>query len=141
MGLLDRIKNTFKKTSTELLNAISGKKAGSELFREIEEALIKADAGVQTSSMIANKLASKKFPKDTLEHEIKEFIAGEITQIVQPYESNILEDISHNPEIILIIGVNGNGKTTSIAKLANIYKSKNLNPLMIAGDTFRAAAT
>lgn len=140
MGLLDKLKNTFKRTSESFMTAVAGKKVGPELFEEIEEALIKADVGIQTASVISEKLKSRRFPRDTTEHEIKEFLADEIIQIMQPYESNLLENISHNPEIILIIGVNGNGKTTTIAKLANIYKSRNLNPLMIAGDTFRAAA-
>ena len=141
MGFLDKLKNTFQKTSTNILTAITGKKIDENFYREIEDALIKADVGVQTSIDLAKKLADKKFPKDTTEDEIKNFLINEIIRLVKPYESDILNQIEHNPEIILVIGVNGNGKTTTIAKLANIFKKKKFNPLLIAGDTFRAAAT
>lgn len=140
MGFLDKLKNTFKKTSDSIVTAIAGKKVGEELYQKIEDALIMADVGVQTASLLTEKLISKKFPRETTEIEIKEFLADEISQLVKPYESDFIESIEHNPEIILVIGANGNGKTTTIAKLANIFKKKGHNPLLIAGDTFRAAA-
>ena len=140
MGFFDSLKSTFKKTSDSIVTAITGKKVGDELYREIEDALIMADAGVQTATFLTEKLASKKFPKETTETEIKEFLAEEIYQLVKPYESDFLESEKHNPEIILVIGANGNGKTTTIAKLANVFKKAGHNPLLIAGDTFRAAA-
>ncbi|MBO4405962.1 MAG: signal recognition particle-docking protein FtsY [Alphaproteobacteria bacterium] len=144
MGILDKLKKTFKKTSESILTAIVGKKIDEDFYQEIEDALIRADVGAQTSIMLAKKLADKKFPRDATESEIKKFLADEITRLLEPYEANLFDSIDkstrRNPEIILVIGVNGNGKTTSIAKLANVFKKKGHNPLMIAGDTFRAAA-
>lgn len=140
MGILDKLKKTFQKTSKNILTAIAGKKIDENFYQEIEDTLIRADVGAQTSIMLAQKLADKKFPKDTSDIEIKQFLVDEITSLLEPYEANLFDSTNHNPEVILIIGVNGNGKTTSIAKLANIFKKNGHNPLLIAGDTFRAAA-
>ena len=140
MGILDKLKQTFKKTSESILTAVAGKKIDENFYQEIEDALIRADVGAQTSIMLAQKLADKKFPRDATESEIKKFLVDEITRLLEPYEADLFDSINKNPEIILVIGVNGNGKTTSIAKLANVFKQKGHNPLLIAGDTFRAAA-
>jgi len=140
MGILDKLKKTFKKTSESILTAVAGKKIDENFYQEIEDALIRADVGAQTSIMLAQKLADKKFPRDATESEIKKFLVDEITQLLEPYEADLFDSINGNPEIILVIGVNGNGKTTSIAKLANVFKQKGHDPLLIAGDTFRAAA-
>jgi len=140
MGILDKLKKTFKKTSESILTAVAGKKIDENFCQEVEDALIRADVGAQTSIMLAQKLADKKFPRDATESEIKKFLVDEITQLLEPYEADLFDSINGNPEIILVIGVNGNGKTTSIAKLANVFKQKGHDPLLIAGDTFRAAA-
>lgn len=140
MGILDKLKKTFRKTSESILTAVAGKKIDENFYQEIEDALIRSDVGAQTSIMLAQKLADKKFPRDATESEIKKFLVDEITQLLKPYEADLFDSTNKNPEIILVIGVNGNGKTTSIAKLANIFKQKGHDSLMIAGDTFRAAA-
>ena len=140
MGILDKLKKTFQKTSKNILTAIAGKKIDENFYQEIEDTLIRADVGAQTSIMLAQKLADKKFPRDTTELEIKQFLADEIASLLEPYEADLFDSVDNNPEVILVIGVNGNGKTTSIAKLANIFKKKGRDPLLIAGDTFRAAA-
>ena len=140
MGILDKLKKTFQKTSESILTAVAGKKIDENFCQEIEDALIRADVGAQTSITLAQKLADKKFPRDATESEIKKFLVNEITQLLEPYEADLFDSTNKNPEIILVIGVNGNGKTTSIAKLANIFKRKGHDPLLIAGDTFRAAA-
>lgn len=140
MGILDKLKKTFRKTSESILTAVAGKKIDEKFYQEIEDALIRADVGAQTSIVLAQKLADKKFPRSATESEIKKFLVDEITQLLEPYEADLFDSINKNPEIILVIGVNGNGKTTSIAKLANVFKKKGHNPLLVAGDTFRAAA-
>lgn len=140
MGILDKLKKTFRKTSESILTVVAGKEIDENFYQEIEDALIRADVGTQTSIMLAQKLANKKFPRDASESDIKKFLVDEITQLLEPYEADLFDSINKNPEIILVIGVNGNGKTTSIAKLANVFKRKGYNPLLVAGDTFRAAA-
>jgi fused signal recognition particle receptor len=142
MGFLDKIKDALKKTSEKISTSIMGSKMDEDFIQEIEDALIMADVGVETSSELAKKVSSRKFPRGTTDIEIKQFLVNEICALLKPYESSFFNDgFTHNPEIILIIGVNGNGKTTTVAKIANIFKTAGHTPLLVAADTFRAAAT
>lgn len=140
MGLLDKLKSTFQKTSSAISLALTGKKINENFYQEIEDALIMADVGVQTSMELSQKLAKQKFPGDASDIEVKKFLRDEIANIVRPYENDTLFDLTHFPEIILVIGVNGNGKTTTVAKMAYTFKKMGKSPLLIAADTFRAAA-
>ncbi|MDR0968757.1 MAG: signal recognition particle-docking protein FtsY [Holosporaceae bacterium] len=141
MGFLDKIKTAFQKTSEKLTVSITGKKIDENFARELEDALIMADIGVETATELAKKVADRKFSKETTDLEVKQFLADEIYAALRPYESDFFNrDFSHRPEIILVIGVNGNGKTTTVAKLANIFKTAGHRPLLVAADTFRAAA-
>ncbi|MDR2158394.1 MAG: signal recognition particle-docking protein FtsY [Holosporaceae bacterium] len=142
MGFFDKIKTAFQKTSEKISISIVGKKIDENFAQEIEDALIMADVGVETAMELAKKISNRKFSKETTNLEIKRFLADEICAMTKPYEADFFRaDLSHNPEIILIIGVNGNGKTTAIAKIANIFKKLGHNPTLVAADTFRAAAT
>jgi fused signal recognition particle receptor len=137
----NKIKDAFKKTSEKISLSIVGKKIDENFAQEIEDALIMADVGVKTVSALAKKLTNRKFSKETTDQEVKQFLADEICELLKPYESNFFRDnLSHNPEIILIIGVNGGGKTTTIAKIASFFKTSGHSPLLVAADTFRAAA-
>ncbi len=140
MGLLDKLKSTFQKTSSAISLALTGKKIDENFYQEIEDALIMADVGVQTSVELSQKLAKQKFPANASDIEVKKFLRDEIANIVRPYENDTLFDLTHFPEIILVIGVNGNGKTTTVAKMAYTFKKMGKSPLLIAADTFRAAA-
>ncbi|MDR0753078.1 MAG: signal recognition particle-docking protein FtsY [Holosporaceae bacterium] len=141
MRFFDKIKDAFRKTSEKISLSIVGKKIDENFTHEIEDALIMADVGVKTASTLAKKLADKKFPKETTDQKVKQFLADEICELLKPYEGNFFSgNFSHNPEIILIIGVNGSGKTTAIAKIANFLKTSGHRPLLVAADTFRAAA-
>lgn len=140
MEFLSKVKNALKKTSDKIALAISGKKVDENILNELEEALIMADCGVEFSSDLISSLREKKF-KNVTSDEIKNFLISKIREILDPYEENILKKSEgRNPFIILVIGVNGNGKTTTIAKLANIFKKNSHFPMVVAADTFRAAA-
>jgi fused signal recognition particle receptor len=141
MGFFDKIKEALKKTSEKISISISGKKMDEDFVQEIEDTLIMADVGVETAAELAKKISDRKFSKETTELEVKQFIADEIYALLKPHESDFFSrNFSHSPEIILVIGVNGNGKTTTVAKLANILKISGHRPLLVAADTFRAAA-
>jgi fused signal recognition particle receptor len=142
MNFFDKLKSAFQKTSEKIVISITGKKIDESFAQEIEDSLIVADVGVETAAKLADSFLRKKFPKDTTDLEVKQFLADEVHKLLLPYESDFLEGkFQHNPEIILVIGVNGNGKTTTVAKIAHILKSAGRNPLLVAADTFRAAAT
>ncbi|MDR0555558.1 MAG: signal recognition particle-docking protein FtsY [Holosporaceae bacterium] len=141
MAFFDKIKNAFHRTSEKISISLAGKKVDDNFVQEIEEALIMADLGVETAAELAKKISSRKFPRETTEFEVKQFLVSEICSLLKPYESRFFgENLLHNPEIILVIGVNGNGKTTTVAKIAHIFKTSGYKPLLVAADTFRAAA-
>ncbi|MDR0677099.1 MAG: signal recognition particle-docking protein FtsY [Holosporaceae bacterium] len=140
MGFLDKIKTAFKKTSEKF--SISCRKIDENSIQEIEEMLILADISAETAAKLVKKISDRKFPKETTSIDVKKVLAEEICAILTPYENDFFErKLLHHPEIVLVIGVNGNGKTTTIAKIAHIFKESGHDPLLVAGDTFRAAAT
>ena len=142
MGFFSKIKDALKKTSENFSLSISGDELDAQAIESIEDSLILADVGVETAKILMNRIVGKKFPRGTTEENVRNFLANEITDLLAPYESDFFEKkFSANPMIILVIGVNGNGKTTTIAKIANLLKQKNYSPLLVAADTFRAAAT
>ncbi|MDR1561317.1 MAG: signal recognition particle-docking protein FtsY [Holosporaceae bacterium] len=141
MTFFSKLKFALCKTSEKISASIAGKKTNKNFVREIEEALILADVGVEMAAQLASKISQKKFSKEASKLEIKQFLAQEIANLLKPYEYDFFGKVlSHSLYIILVIGVNGNGKTTTIAKIANVFKNLGHNPLMIAADTFRAAA-
>ncbi|MCX8083976.1 MAG: signal recognition particle-docking protein FtsY [Calditerrivibrio sp.] len=144
LGLLERLKSGLAKTSTKLVggleNIIFGKKKiDAELFDELEELFITADVGVNTTLKIIEKVksdVSRNVLKDP--SELKNAIKNELINILSiKNELNTTED---KPFVMLIVGVNGTGKTTTIAKLANMFKNNGYSVILAAGDTFRAAA-
>lgn len=139
MGIFSKIKDALHKTSEKISVAVAGKKVDENFSQDIEDALIMADTGVKTAEELTSKIINRKFSRETSDIDIKQFLADEIASLLKPYESDFFEQApTHNPEIVLVIGVNGNGKTTCVAKMANLFKQ--YNPLLVAADTFRAAA-
>ena len=143
MSIFSKIKSALQKTSEKISISITGKKIDENFAQEIEDALTLADVGIETATELSSKIAGKKFSKELTDLDIKQYLANEISEILKPYESDFFKSVSeasHSPNIILVIGVNGNGKTTTIAKIANIFKNLGRSPLLVAADTFRAAA-
>lgn len=143
-GIFTRLKNGLSKTSGKLVGGMEtiflGKKEIDEgLLEELEELFISSDVGVATTEKIienVKKDVSRKVLKDT--GQLKKYIKEELFEILNiPNELNVSEK---HPYVILVVGVNGVGKTTSIAKLANMLKNQGLKVVLAAGDTFRAAA-
>ncbi len=143
MGFFDKIKEGFSKTKEDLKKNIdnvvkSFKKIDDEFFEELEETLIMSDIGVTTTMDLIENL------KEVC-HERKIIDTEEVTELLKEQIENIMsteeKDTKNNsPKIILVMGVNGAGKTTSIGKLAHKYKSEGKKVILAAADTFRAAA-
>jgi fused signal recognition particle receptor len=128
-GLTQKIDRLFK----------SGEKIDQDSLDELEEILILADLGASTTQKIMDKLREKiKAGEVRSPEEVKEFLKGLITAILIKNDSEILSP-SYKPQVIMVIGVNGVGKTTSIGKLAYQFKQEGKKVLLAAGDTFRAA--
>ncbi len=168
MGIFDKLKNIIKKkdsvvekedlkiydkglekTREEFSNKLvnlskSHKQITEEYFEELENILIMADIGINTVMEFLDQLRSRvKKEKITNSEDLKEIIVDELFIIYVNNESltDKMNMSENGPTVILVVGVNGVGKTTTIAKLANKYKQENKKVLLIAGDTFRAGAT
>lgn len=143
MGIFSKIKENLQKTRDNITKKIDGivksfTKIDEEFFEELEEILISSDVGVSTSELICEKLKAKvKSHGETDPEKIKDLLKEVITEVISG--ENELK-IETKPSIILVVGVNGVGKTTTIAKLAHMIKNEGKSVLLAAGDTFRAAA-
>ncbi len=141
MGFFSKIKNAFKKTKESLGNKIMSIMSKGELnddfFDELEEVLISSDIGANCSVEIVEQLRERA-RKDKLrtQEDVKDAMREIMTEIL---DKNQMPEVSY-PLVYLVVGVNGVGKTTTIGKLANLYKSQGKSVLLVAGDTFRAAA-
>ncbi len=134
----------LKKSSTKLTGNISGlvtkAKLDDAVLDDIEEALIVSDLGPETALQIRDKIAEERFDKDLDDDGIRNIIKNEIADILSPIAKPIEIDAFPRPQVILVIGVNGVGKTTTIAKMANLFLEQDYGVMLAAGDTFRAAA-
>lgn len=143
-GWRERMFGGFKKTSSKLTENLAGLVTKSKLDAEsldaIEEALIVSDLGPATAAQIREKLSSARFDKGIDLAGIREVVADELTEILAPVAKPLEIDAFPRPQVILVIGVNGSGKTTTIAKLAHLFVEQDYGVLLAAGDTFRAAA-
>lgn len=144
MGLFDKLKSSLAKTkesvSSKLDNVIKAfKSVDEELLEELEEALIMADLGVNTSCEIIDKLRdASKEKKITESEELKGELKAILTEILTEGGNEMV--LEGKPAVVMVIGVNGVGKTTSIGKLAHLYKTMGKKVIIAAADTFRAAA-
>ncbi|WP_158367078.1 signal recognition particle-docking protein FtsY [Candidatus Williamhamiltonella defendens] len=144
-GFVTRLKNSLKKTKqyfgTGFIELFKGKKIDDDLFEELEEQLLIADVGVETTQKIIDSLtthSNKKQLKEASELyvKLKEEMLSILSKVDQP-----LKVSNKSPYVILMVGVNGVGKTTTIGKLAHQLRQQGLSVLLASGDTFRAAAT
>ena len=144
MGFFDKLKQGLSKTKTSFEEKINNvfsnfRKVDEELLEELEEALIMSDVGVETSTKIIANLRDR-IKKEKIEDEeaVKQALREEIKKIFDELDNSLHLDTV--PSVILVVGVNGVGKTTSIGKIANRLKKDGKKVVIAAADTFRAAA-
>ncbi len=139
-----RLFGGFRKTSERLTENLSGIVGSTRLddaqLDELEDALILTDLGPRAAARIRESLAAARFERGADEQAIKETVAAEIAAILRPVAKPLEIVAFPRPQVILVIGVNGSGKTTTIAKLANLFQEQDYSVMLAAGDTFRAAA-
>ena len=140
----DRLFGGFKRTSNRLGENLTGlfTKAAldEQTLDDIEEALIMSDLGPAMAARVRAKLADGRFDKGIDEAGVRALVAEEIEQVLAPVAKPIEVEAFPRPQVILVIGVNGSGKTTTIAKLAHLFIEQDYGVMLAAGDTFRAAA-
>ncbi|WP_417795168.1 signal recognition particle-docking protein FtsY [Terasakiella pusilla] len=143
-GWLARLKAGLSKSSSKLTNGIGDlftkRKLDDEALEELEDLLITSDMGVATAAKIVQGIAKSRFGKDISTEELKAALADEITPILEPVTKPLDVATGRKPHVVLVCGVNGSGKTTTIGKLSKIYSDQGLKVMLAAGDTFRAAA-
>ncbi|HMI20385.1 MAG TPA: signal recognition particle-docking protein FtsY [Sphingomonas sp.] len=140
----DRLFGGFRRTSDKLgenLSGLFGKAAlDADTLDQIEEALIASDLGPATAARVRERLTGERFALGLTEERLREIVAEEVGQILAPVAKPLEIDAFPRPQVILVIGVNGSGKTTTIAKLAHLFTEQDYSVMLVAGDTFRAAA-
>ena len=137
-----RLSGGLKRTSSSLGGAITDlvtkRKLDAETLEELENELIRADLGPDFAARIAAVLGDGRFEKAITPDEVKAVLAGEIEKVLSPVAKPL--EVTTRPFVILVAGVNGSGKTTTIGKLAARFRAEGKSVMLVAGDTFRAAA-
>lgn len=116
------------------------RKLDDDMLQDLEDILIQADLGVETATAITDALASERYDKEISEAEVRRILADEVTKVLEPVARPLEIDAANRPHVVLVVGVNGCGKTTTIGKLAAKYRGQGKSVMLAAGDTFRAAA-
>ncbi|WP_442581194.1 signal recognition particle-docking protein FtsY [Mesorhizobium sp. ASY16-5R] len=139
-----RLRDGLSRSSRELTGSIAGiftkRKLDEDTLEELEDVLIRADLGMETALRVTDTLASSRYGKDVSDIEVRAIMAQEVEKVLTPVAKALELDLSHKPHVILVVGVNGTGKTTTIGKLAAKLRQGGLSVMLAAGDTFRAAA-
>ena len=143
-GWLSRLRSGLSKSADRVGGAITGvftkRKLDQAALDELEEILIAGDMGVTTAAKLSAAIARERFDKEVSDDEVREALADEIAGLLDPVALPLNVDAGPKPFVILVCGVNGSGKTTTIGKLAAQFKAQGKSVLLAAGDTFRAAA-
>ncbi len=144
MSFLQKLGFGLKKSSNKISSGIeeifTKKKLDNMALQELEDLLLSADFGVQTTTKIIEQFAAQKMDKDITDEQIRELLAKHIAEILQPCEQPLIFQSTKKPFVVLMVGVNGAGKTTTIGKLSAKLTAEGKQVSLIAADTFRAAA-
>ena len=139
-----KLKSGLSRTSSSLTEGITSiftkRKLDAETLEELEDTLIQADLGLDMAGRITAALKKGRFGKDIGEDEVRAVLAAEVEAALRPVAVPLTVDPAHKPHVILVVGVNGTGKTTTIGKLASKFSKEGKSLVLAAGDTFRAAA-
>ncbi|KAA1179432.1 signal recognition particle-docking protein FtsY [Rhizobium tropici] len=144
LSWFQRLRAGLARTSSQLTGQIAAlftkRKLDDQTLQDLEDLLIQADLGVETAMRVTDTLASERYGKDVTGEDVTRIMAQEIAKVLKPVAKPLQLDLSHKPHVILVVGVNGTGKTTTIGKLAAKLSGAGLKVMVAAGDTFRAAA-
>jgi fused signal recognition particle receptor len=144
LNWFQRLATGLKRSSDQLTTSITSvftkKKLDAEMLEDLEDILIQSDFGLEMASQVTETLRRERFDRDVSAEEVREVLAAEIVKVLEPVARPLEIDTGKTPYVILMIGVNGSGKTTTIGKLSSLYASQGKKVMLAAGDTFRAAA-
>lgn len=144
LGFFSRLKEGLTRSTQKLTEGISAvfkkRKLDDAALEELEDILITADLGTDVAARIIANFRRTRFGREVTDDEIRTALAEEIAAILAPVARPLEINRALKPHVVLVVGVNGTGKTTTIGKLALQYREQGLKPVLVAGDTFRAAA-
>src|ERR1051325_7934546 len=139
-----RLSNGLKRTSSSLGAAVADlvtkRKLDRAMLDDIEDVLLRADLGTDVPARIAEAVGAGRYDKAISADEVKNVVASEVEKVLAPVARPLVIDAARKPFVILVVGVNGSGKTTTIGKLAARLSAERRKVMLAAGDTFRAAA-
>ena len=144
LGWFQRLRQGLTKTSSRLTEGITGvfakQKLDDETLEELEDLLIQADLGLNIASRVTDTLRQSRYNSNISSEEVRDILAQEVEKVLAPVAEPLEVDSARKPHVILVVGVNGTGKTTTIGKYANQFTRQGHRVMLAAGDTFRAAA-
>ena len=139
-----RLASGLKRSSDQLTGSIAAvftkKKLDQAMLDDLEDILIQADFGVDMATTVTDALRRDRFDRDISDEEVRDILSAEIVKVLDPVAQPLKLDPLQKPFVILMVGVNGTGKTTTIGKLASLFHAQGKKVMLAAGDTFRAAA-
>jgi fused signal recognition particle receptor len=140
----DQLRSGLARTSSalsdNLASALSKRKLDEDTLDRLEEVLIKADLGVAMAARIRARVASGRYDRGLDPDQVRDILASEITDVLEPLAHDFALQPGAKPHVFLVVGVNGTGKTTTIGKMAHVFRRRGLSVILAAADTFRAAA-
>ena len=143
-GWLQRLRAGLSRSSSRLTEGIgtifTRRRLDDQSLAELEELLISADMGLGIAGEVIESLRRTRFNQEVSPEEVKTAVATEVARLLEPVAKPLKIDPNRKPHVVLVVGVNGSGKTTTIAKLAKLYRDEGKRVVLAAGDTFRAAA-
>jgi fused signal recognition particle receptor len=144
MSWLQRLKQGLQRSSNQLTQGITQifnrRKLDAAALEELEELLIASDMSVSIAEEVTEKLRKTRFGQEVAPEEVRGALAEEVANLLYPVAKPLKIDPAKKPHVVLVVGVNGSGKTTTIAKLAQQWREEGRSVVLAAGDTFRAAA-
>ncbi len=143
-GWWARLSAGLKRTSSSLGGAVADlvtkRKLDRAMLEDIEDVLLRADLGTEVASRISSAIAEGRYDKSVSAEDVQVIVAAEVEKVLSPVAKPLVIDEDKKPFVILVVGVNGSGKTTTIGKLAAKFAAEGRKVMLAAGDTFRAAA-
>jgi fused signal recognition particle receptor len=144
LSWLQRLKSGLTRSSGAIGGSIAAiftkRKLDADTLQDLEDVLIQADLGVAVASAITDRLKAERYGKDISDIEVRTLLADEIEGVLKPVAVPFALHPERRPQVILVVGVNGSGKTTTLGKLAAKFQAEGRSVMLAAGDTFRAAA-
>jgi len=134
------LKRTSSSLGTAVADLVTKRKLDRAMLEDIEDVLLRADLGTEVAARIAEAVGAGRYDKAITADEVKDVVATEVEKVLSPVAKPLSVDPTRAPFVILVVGVNGSGKTTTIGKLAAKFAAEGHTVMLAAGDTFRAAA-